>query len=162
MTSGRRWEMTPEDEGTREKRRWRVAPEGVIFVFIAVLMAGVGYSEIQDELALERRGEVVTATVLHKETAPRSGEPIDIRFVTKDGETVETTTENYSAAEVGQRIQVVYDPMKPTRVQSADLGYEYQSSVVVFGGGAVAILVVSLSRFWSRPTEADDSTAAPG
>lgn len=133
-----------------------------MFVFVAVMMAGVGYSEIADNLALERRGEVVVATVLHKETAPRSGEPIDIRFVTKDGQTVETTTENYSEAEVGQRIQVVYDPMKPTRVQSADLEYDYREPAIVFGGGAVAGLVVSLFRFWSRPTEADDSTTAPG
>ena len=127
-----------------------------MFVFVAVMLAGVGYSEIADNLALERRGEVSAATVLHKDTAPRSGEPIDIRFVTKGGEIVETTTENYSVAEVGQRIQVVYDPMKPTRVQSADLGYDYQSTAIVFGGGALAGLLVALSRFWSRPPETLD------
>lgn len=122
-----------------------------MFVFVAVMLAGVGYAEVDDNRVLERRGEVVTATVVREEEgrAPL----IEVRFVTRDGRTVETTTENYYEAEVGRPIQVIYDPMNPTRLQSTDWGYDYQTSVIVFGGGAVAALIVALFRCWSRPDE---------
>ncbi|TCO33652.1 hypothetical protein EV652_103654 [Kribbella steppae] len=122
-----------------------------MFVFVAVMIAGVGYAEIDDNRVLERRGEVVAAIVVHEETG--RSPLIEVRFVTRDGRTVETTTENYQEAEVGKTIQLIYDPLDPTRLQSTDWGYDNRTPAIAFGGGALAALIVALSRFWSRPDE---------
>jgi Protein of unknown function (DUF3592) len=135
----------------KKRRRWRVAPEGVMFAFVAVALAGTGYAEIDDNHALQRRGVVTTATVLSKENDPRAGAEIKLRFLRQDGRPIEVTTENYQEADVGQTIQVVYDPMDPARVQATDWGYDDRTPLLVFGGGSLVALGIGLSRFWSRP-----------
>jgi hypothetical protein len=135
----------------RGKRRWHVSPEGVIIVFVAVMLAGVGYAEAQDSYLLQRRGQVVNATVVHETHDDRAGSQVQVRFVTREGRTVKGETETDQTVEVGQTVQVVYDPHDPARMQAADEDLDYRTSIIVFGGGAFAMLIFSLSRFWSRP-----------
>ncbi|MEU4608471.1 DUF3592 domain-containing protein [Kribbella sp. NPDC023972] len=113
----------------------------------AVLLAGAGYAEVEDMYWLQRRGEVVTATVVDEYSSGRSGERIDVRFVTRDGRTVETDTSNYLDAEAGTTIQVIYDPVEPTRLQAADYGFDYWLPGVFFGSGSLLMLTIAVFRF---------------
>ncbi|GAB2683773.1 DUF3592 domain-containing protein [Kribbella swartbergensis] len=116
-------------------------------VVAAVVLAGVGYSEIEDLYLLQRRGVVVEAKVVDEYQAGRSAERIDVRFVTRDGLTVETSTSNYLEAETGKTIQVVYDPAEPTRLQAADYGFDYWLPGVFFGGSSLVMLTIGTFRF---------------
>jgi hypothetical protein len=142
---------TVGEASTKAKRRWHVAPEGLMFVFVAVTMAGVGYAEIEDAYWLERRGEVVTATIVREDDPDeRAGSYVDVRFTTRTGRVVEAETEVDDEVEVGQTIQVVYDRENPLRMQTADSPLDYSLGFIL-AGGALVLLTASLTKFWSRP-----------
>src|SRR5207249_992167 len=100
----------------REKRRWGFAVDGLGCLFAAIILAGVGYAEVEDTYLLEHRGVVATGTVLHKNVPLRGSTSITVRFVTTTGKTVKAETSNFEHAEVGQTIEVVYDPFAPSRM----------------------------------------------
>jgi hypothetical protein len=130
----------PSPEPSRAKHRWHFDLERVGSLVAAVVTAYVGYLMVSDLYLLDHRGEVVDAIVLDKRPE-RGGPRIDVRYVTLTGETITNDTTNFLDAEVGQTIQVVYDPENPHRMQSADYGFDYWMSAVFFGGAAVFFLV---------------------
>src|SRR5262245_55336378 len=115
------------------------------------MLAGVGYAEIDDNHALEQRGVVTSAAVVHKDDDARAGSSIKIRFRAQAGRTAEVAIDVQGDAEVGQTLEVVYDPTDPTRVHPTDQGYDDRTPLLVFGGASLAMLCVALTRFWSRP-----------
>ncbi|MFI7064632.1 DUF3592 domain-containing protein [Kribbella sp. NPDC050124] len=114
----------------------------------AVAVAGFGYGELEDLYWLQHRGEVVQATVLD-EYGFRTAR-IEVRFVTRAGETVTGETANYVDAEVGRTIDVVYDREDPSRMQAADWGFDYWIPAAIFGAGTVLFLGYGLNRLWRR------------
>ena len=139
--SGRR----RRDHGTR---RWRFDREGLMSLVAAVIFSGIGYAEISDLYLLKHRGEVVSATVLDESGGRNSH--ITVRYLTRAGQTVTGDTSNYFDGDVGETIQVVYDPEEPDRMQAADWGFDYWMPGVIFGIAIVVFLVFGLSQLWSR------------
>lgn len=126
-----------------EERTWRSDLESVMCLVAAVIMGFVGYLILSDLYLLEHRGEVVSATVLDK-YSDGGGSRIEVRFVTRTGETVLGDTTNYVDAEVGETIQIVYDRENPGRMQAADYGFDYWLPGGIFGGVAVFFIVWGL------------------
>jgi hypothetical protein len=135
----------------REKRRWRFAFDGLGCLVAAIILAGVGYAEVEDTYLLQHRGVVVTGTVLRKNVPFRGSTSITVRFATATGKTVKADTSNFENAEVGQTIQVVYDPVDPTRMQAVDWGFDYWIPATLFGGGALIMVAAAIFQFWRRP-----------
>jgi Protein of unknown function (DUF3592) len=134
----------------RAMRRWGFAVGGLKWLFVAIILLGVGYAEAEDTYVLQHRGVVATGTVLHKNVPLKGSTSITVRFVTAAGKTVKADTSNFLDAEVGQTIQVVYDPADPTRMQAADWGFDYWLPGIMFGG-ALAMVAAAIFHFWRRP-----------
>ena len=134
----------------RTKRRWGFSIDGLKWLFVAIILLGVCYAAAEDTYVLQHRGVVATGTVLHKNVPLKGSTSITVRFVTASGKTVKADTSNFVDAEVGQTIQVVYDPADPNRMQAADWGFDYWLPAI-FGGGVLAMLAAALFHFWHRP-----------
>ncbi|TCM46622.1 uncharacterized protein DUF3592 [Kribbella sp. VKM Ac-2568] len=113
----------------------------------ALVLAGLGVAENLDTYWLGQRGEVVTATVLDEYGGKTTR--IDVRYVTKAGQTIENDTANYLEAEVGKQILVVYDPENPYRMQAADWGLDYWLGGLWFVG-VVFFACFGVTRLWPR------------
>lgn len=132
------------------KRRWRFEPVSAVLLFMALVVAAAGWFDVHDSYLLKQRGEVVTATVLDKTTDEHGTTRIAVRFVTRDGATVQARTENYKHAQKGEPIDVVYDPRHPQRMQAADWSLDYWKSALVFGAGVLALLTAAAVKFRRR------------
>jgi len=140
----------PGQEPARAKRRWRFEPAGAVLLFIALVVAAAGWFDVKDSYSLKQRGEVTTATVLDKATDEHGTTRISVRFVTRDGETVQARTENYKHARKGEPIEVIYDPLHPQRMQAADWSLDYWKSALVFGAGVLGLLIAAAYKFRRR------------
>jgi hypothetical protein len=119
---------------------------------IAVLsMAFVGVVLYADFILLSYRGKIVPAAVLDEwGTKTRSGPTIEVRYVTRGGQTVVDTTSNFKGSvNVGDQIDVVYDPKNPQRMQAADYGFDHFSPAVWLIGAA-GLALWTWRRDWSR------------
>ncbi|GAA1557235.1 hypothetical protein GCM10009789_08220 [Kribbella sancticallisti] len=80
---------------------------------------------------------------------------IEVRYATKTGETIEAGTGKYFDAEVGQEIQIVYDPQDPYRLKVADWGSGYWMSAIWLLGGIIG-LGVGTAKLFPKPSEPED------
>ena len=139
-----------ERAGSQQKKRGRLTfrfdLESVMSLVAAVVMATVGTFMLQDLYWLERRGEVVTATVLDESSGKNPY--ITVRYVTRAGQTIENDTSNYFEATVGGTIDVLYDREDPYRMQAADYGTEPWALVVVSGAVTLIAVVIGVRGLW--------------
>ncbi|TCN44072.1 uncharacterized protein DUF3592 [Kribbella orskensis] len=139
--------MKQTNRANRRKRRFAFNVDGVMCLVAALVLTGLGVAENLDTYWLDQRGEVVTATVLDEHGGKTTR--IDVRYVTKAGQTIENDTVNYLDAEVGKEIQVVYDPENPYRMQAADWGLDYWLGGLWFVG-AVFFVYFGVVQLWPR------------
>ena len=118
--------------------------EGVGCLVAACVFTAIGYFQIHDLYLLQHRGEVVSGTVLHESDGRTPY--ITVRYRTRAGETVTSDTSNYEDADPGDTIQVVYDPLDPTRMQAADWGFDYWIPGGILGVFVLVFLVVGVAR----------------
>ncbi|MEU4196150.1 DUF3592 domain-containing protein [Kribbella sp. NPDC026611] len=125
-------------------RRWRFDYEGVACIVLSIVFVAIGYFEVHDLYLLEHRGEVVTGTVLD-ETGGKTPR-ITVRYTTLAGEQITSETANYFEAKVGQPIQIVYDRAEPTRMQTAEWGFDDWIPGVGFGAVALLMLAIGVAQ----------------
>jgi hypothetical protein len=139
-----------ERAGSRQKKRGRLTfqfdLESVMSLVAAVVMATVGTFMLQDLYWLERRGEVVTATVLDESSGKNPS--ITVRYVTRAGQAIENDTSNYFEATVGGTIDVLYDREYPYRMQAADYGTDPWLLVGIFGAVTLFFLGFGVVGLW--------------
>ncbi len=139
-----------ERAGRRQKERGRLRfrfdLESVMCLVGAALIGAVGTFMLQDLYWLDRRGEVVTATVLDESSGKNPS--ITVRYVTRAGQTIENDTSNYDEAKVGGTIDVLYDREDPYRMQAADYGTDPWALIVIFGGVTLVLLVFGVAGLW--------------
>jgi hypothetical protein len=139
-----------ESRQTKPRRRWRFDLRGAGFLLFAIVLAGLGCSEIDDQHVFRQRGVVASGSVVDLDHRWKGSDTITVRFVTTDGRTVEAETSNYLEAQPGSTIDVIYDPKGPTRIQAADWGLDYWLPGVLWGGATLLFLIPAILRFWSR------------
>jgi hypothetical protein len=130
----------------RGRLRFQFDLESVMCLVAAVVMAAIGTFMLQDLYWLDRRGEVVTATVLDESSGKNPS--ITVRYVTRAGETIENDTSNYFEAKVGGTIDVLYDREDPYRMQAADYGTDPWVQIAIFGGVTLLFLVFGVAGLW--------------
>jgi hypothetical protein len=130
----------------RGRLRFRFDLESVMCLVAAGLMAAIGAFMVRDLYWLDRRGEVVTATVLDESS--RKNPSITVRYVTRAGQTIENDTSNYYEAKVGGTIDVLYDREDPYRMQAADYGTDPWVQIVIFGGVTLVFLAFGVAGLW--------------
>jgi hypothetical protein len=111
----------------------------------AVFFAVIGVMQLRDIYFLEHRGEVATGKVL--EVSSGKSPKATVQYVTSAGQAVEDGTHNFDRAEVGQGLDVVYDPRKPHRMQAADYGFSYWEAGIPFIG-TLLFGFAALMAFW--------------
>ncbi|GAA0608619.1 DUF3592 domain-containing protein [Kribbella sandramycini] len=134
--------------GEQEKRRgllgrgWTLT--GAVCLLFSLVIAAIGGFQVVDEYWLRQRGEVVTGTVLDEWGSRDSS--IEVRYVTRTGETYVETTSNYVDAEVGKSIQIIYDPGKPQRMHGADWAPDPWSTAALYGLTSLAFLAFGVAK----------------
>lgn len=136
--------------------KFRFDRDAVVFLLASGLLAVGGVAAGWDTYCLDQRGVVVDATVVGERTGKKAR--IDVRYVTRGGETIEKRVANLRAAEVGDDIQVLYDPQNPRRMQPTDWGLSYNRVALWFAGaigfGAAGVLCafgfLADQRAWLR------------
>jgi hypothetical protein len=141
----------------RPPRRFKLTRELVMCVVAGVVLSVVGTVTFTEVYTLAHRSEVVTGTVIDKQSSLRRPRPtITVKFVTRSGRTVVGETWRFETEpEVGDRIPVEDDPQDPTVMQAADWGHDYWLELIFFGAAA---LVVALGVVNSFKREAERST----
>jgi hypothetical protein len=117
-------------------------------ILCGVTLSAVGAAYFDDIYTLAHRSEVVTGTVIDKRTGWRGPTEIGIKFITRSGETVVADTWRFDhEPNVGDQIQVEYDPHEPTLIQGADWGHDYWLTLIFFGGAGVVVVGGVVSSF---------------
>lgn len=142
----RRVERAGRRQKKRGRLRFRFDLESVMCLVGAVVFATIGTFMLQDLYWLDRRGEVVTATVLDESSGKNPS--ITVRYVTRAGQTIENDTSNYYEAKVGGTIDVLYDREDPYRMQAADYGTDPWLQIVFFGGAMLVLLAFGVAGLW--------------
>ena len=125
-----------------------------VMCFVAAVVLGViGTVEQVDTYLLDQRGVVVTATVLDKYEG--RSKSIDVRYLTATGTTVENDTAKFLDAEIGDQIQVIYDPENPDRMQAVDWGFDYLIGCIWLVG-ALFLVFAGITMFWYDEDEDED------
>jgi hypothetical protein len=113
-----------------------------------LVLSAVGAANFDDIYTLAHRSEVVTGTVVDKRTGLRGPTEIGIKFITRSGETVVADTWRVDhEPNIGDQIQVEYDPLEPTLIQGADWGHDYWLTLIFFGVAAVVVAGGVVSSF---------------
>jgi hypothetical protein len=73
-----------------------------------------------------------------------------IRFQTREGLTVLTSTKEFGDVRAGRFLPIVYDPRDPQRVRSAAASNDYVG-VLLFAGSGSAMLIVAVMTAAARP-----------
>jgi uncharacterized protein DUF3592 len=130
-------------------RPWARRYEALGLLLGALMLAALACFQAADVYWLRTRGEVVTGTVVEREHSPRQNW-IEVRYVTRAGETLTQTTSSVTVDDdlpPGAKVDVIYDPQKPERMQTAawDLGFGWVViglgiASLVFAAGGVASL----------------------
>ncbi|MEV6282493.1 DUF3592 domain-containing protein [Kribbella sp. NPDC051770] len=128
-------------------RRWHWDPDGLITLAFAFAVLAFGLWVGRDTYYLQQRGEIVPATVLS--IGSGKSPEIEVRYVTKAGQTVEDGTRNYDEAATGGTIDVIYDPQDPKRMQAADYGFDYVLPGLT-GALGIGLLVYATTQFYRR------------
>jgi hypothetical protein len=117
-------------------------------ILCGVILSAVGAAYFDDIYTLAHRSEVVKGTVIGKRIGWRRPTEIEIKFITRSGETVVAGTWHFDhEPNVGDQIQVEYDPHEPTLIQGADWGHNYWLPLIFFGGAGVVVVGGVVSSF---------------
>ncbi|GAB3934741.1 hypothetical protein GCM10029976_044120 [Kribbella albertanoniae] len=139
------------------RRRWLL--EGIGGFVGAVVVAFIGYVQVEDLYWLRHRGEVATGIVVDRKVGGRDSW-IEVRYTTKAGRTVTEMTSNFEGEPaVGAPIEVVYDPEEPDRMQAENWGLGYGFPVVFFPLATIGFVVAGtwFLREWGS-AEAEDTS----
>ncbi|TDD58273.1 hypothetical protein E1263_19860 [Kribbella antibiotica] len=123
---------------THQPRQWKFSWNGVLCLVAAVVFGVIGYVQVEDLYWLRHRGEVVTGTVVDR--AGGRSPWIEVRYVTRAGETVTERTSN-GDAELGRSIEVIYDREDPERMQANDWGLGYWFPALFFGAATAGFAI---------------------
>lgn len=85
--------------------------------------SGAGVLQAHDLRVLASRGELADAQVIDVHDGKDAY--ITVRFVTGTGAEIEGETSNFVDRDLGDRIQVLYDPADPYRFQDQAWGIDY-------------------------------------
>ncbi|TCC27604.1 DUF3592 domain-containing protein [Kribbella speibonae] len=122
--------------------------QAIMTLGAAVVLFVFGYYEWHEVEVLKHRGVVVEATIDHVKTGKRAR--ITVSYTTRDGEPVTAKTSYSTTPEaVGDKIRVVYDPQKPTRMQVVG-ELDYLETYVAVGFGAILCLAALVLALWPR------------
>lgn len=114
----------------------------------AVLLSAVGAATFDDIYTLAHRSEIVTGTVVKKDASLRRPTDVTVRFITRAGQTVVADTSRIDhEPNVGDQIQIEYDPEEPSRMQGADWGHNYWLALSAFAPAALLLTVGVLDAF---------------
>lgn len=94
-------------------------PSGVVFGLVFAVSGVVG---IYHSLRFKRRGERVTGTVVEHRPGGHGTWYPTVLFRTLDGQVIRTETRwaSNGGPALGQQVQVVYDPLDPSRAELAN------------------------------------------
>ena len=149
-------------------RRRGVPPERATAWAVAFMLVGcaglsalIGRWTYHDLQVLEARGVTTNAQVDDYSTG--KGAHVDVTFTTRSGERVQASTSNFSVEDIrASRIEVVYDPEKPTRMQAAGYGFDPFLPYLLWGLSGVLLVVAAVTAVAahrtgrSRPKEVRD------
>ena len=143
MTTQPYQSFQPESRRRPDRKLRAIMTLGAAVVFFVF-----GYYQWHEVEVLKHRGVVVEATIDDVRTGKRAR--ITVSYTTRDGEPVTAKTSYSTRPEaVGDKIRVVYDPQKPTRMQVAG-ELDYLETYITVGFGVIVMLVGLVLALWPR------------
>jgi hypothetical protein len=120
----------------------RLHPRNLVTAFLGLLVIGAAlytYVHTAQEFAAVRETKAIVIDIVYETGTLQKGRmhPV-VRFTTEDGRQVVGRSDKHRKVELGQSVQVLYDPAQPERVELQTLT-QARRQRLLFGGLMIAL-----------------------